>query len=76
MKRILTMLFIVISCLAFTFVLQGCESEQARLEKERTKLEIEKLKRDAEEETARKKAHDEFFKTDKLKNYKSQADPF
>lgn len=68
------MVSVAIACLVFTFALQGCESEQAKLEKERTKLEIEKLKRDAEDEAARKKAHDEFFKTDKLKNYKPSVD--
>ncbi|OLN27292.1 hypothetical protein DVDV_2178 [Desulfovibrio sp. DV] len=59
-----------------SFALQGCgESDQAKLEKERTLLEIEKLKREAEEQVDRKKVHDEFLKTDKIKDYKANV-PF
>lgn len=55
--------------------LYGCESEQTKLDKERTQLEIEKLKREADEQAARKKAEEEFSKTDKLKNFKAST-PF
>lgn len=76
MKRMFAVIIMVAVCLGL-FSLQGCgESEQAKLEAERTRLEIEKLKREAEEEAARKKINEEIFKTEKLKNYKPKPDPF
>lgn len=76
MKRMFAVLLMVSVCLGL-FSLHGCgESEQAKLEAERTRLEIEKLKREAEEEAARKKINEEIFKTEKLKNFKSKPDPF
>lgn len=70
MKRLYLMSIMFILCLG-SFSLHGCgESEQSKLEAERTRLEIEKLKREAEEEAARKKMNEEIFKTDKLKNFK------
>ena len=76
MKRLLVTVFILLLGLG-TLVLQGCsESEQAKLGNERTRLEIEKLKREADEQAASKKAEEEFYKVDKLKNFKPAKDPF
>jgi uncharacterized lipoprotein YehR (DUF1307 family) len=76
MKRLVVMVFILLLVLS-SLVLQGCgESEQSKLERERTQLEIEKLKREAEEQISRKKAEEEFSKVDKLKNFKPAKDPF
>ncbi|WP_165352040.1 hypothetical protein [Solidesulfovibrio carbinolicus] len=73
MKPFTIMTLILVLALS-SFALQGCgESEQAKLEKERTQLEIEKLKREAEEQASRKKSHDEFLKTDKIKDYKANV---
>jgi hypothetical protein len=59
-----------------SFYLQGCESEKDKLEKERIKLEVEKLKHDSEVRAKQEAAQKEFFKTDKIKDYKSKPDPF
>ena len=76
MKR--SLIIVTFLVLAFcSFALQGCgESEQVKLENERTQLEIEKLKRESEEQATRKKAREEFYKVDKLKNFKPAKDPF
>ncbi|MGE4538405.1 MAG: hypothetical protein AB7D37_15115 [Desulfovibrio sp.] len=79
MKRFL-LAIVFIFCLCPILTLQGCESEQSRLEKERTKLEIEKLKQEAAQQKASEEDNRHAFNTDKLKeyikNHKSQADPF
>jgi hypothetical protein len=56
--------------------LHGCDSEKSKLENEKIHLEVEKLKREADEAAAQKEARQEIYNTDKLKAYKPRKDPF
>ncbi|HML53184.1 MAG TPA: hypothetical protein PKC79_03760 [Solidesulfovibrio magneticus] len=76
MKRMITVVLVLIIGLSSLFILQGCESEQAKLETERTRLEVEKLKREAEQEAAQKELREKIYSTDKLKKAVSKQDPF
>ena len=76
MKRMIAVVLVLIIGLGSLFLLQGCESEQVKLEAERTRLEIEKLKRDSEQEAAQKELREKIYSTDKLKKAVSKQDPF
>ena len=69
MRRVLLVLMFIL-CLGSLFSLQGCESEQSKLEKERTRLELEKLKREAEQQKKIEETNKHLYDTDKLKNFK------
>lgn len=75
-SRIMNFVFAFMVIFSVCLCLQGCESEKSKLETERVRLEVEKLKREKADHAAREAARKEFYKTDKLKNYKSKPDPF
>ncbi|MBF0482133.1 MAG: hypothetical protein HQK82_10730 [Desulfovibrionaceae bacterium] len=74
MRRVLLLL---VGFILFVSVLIGCDSTNSKLEAEKARLEIEKLKREAEADAALKQRAAEYSEgAKKLRDYKPSKDPF
>ncbi|WP_157137645.1 hypothetical protein [Solidesulfovibrio carbinoliphilus] len=76
MNRLISIVSISFFALIICVTIQGCQSDQNKLEIKKTQLEVEKLKRESAEAEAQKNLRKEIYSTNKLKNAQSHPDPF